>query len=346
LQEDADLRNIRLKSLLDLANQILRTENERVVREVRKLIEAAKDLYVKGEFEKAQDTLNAALSRWNDTQTEENPEIRDWLAYVKSALLIRSERDLSEKSPLYKDISQLYNLAKEDYNNAIARLRSGKTDEATVLFESAQAKLLKITQQFPYNKDSRLLILQIIKQTNPADYANQFNVRIASARSSFASNGDIQSAYNDLKDLEALDPNYAGLKNLIYDFEIRLNLKRPPPDPAKIKRSDELAEQARPIVEKRQIDLFTVARDLLNQAIQLNSDNKKAKELLDSMGIFAGQRTSSAPDIQKFGQAQQLYLTKKYLEALPIINDLVTRNPGNREFVDLQKKIKAALGLL
>ncbi|HPC72276.1 MAG TPA: hypothetical protein PLB48_10755, partial [Treponema sp.] len=64
VQDSQDLRALRDQRLLSLAAEISKTENETVVRDVRRLITDAKKAYFAGDFTRAEDILLQAQNRW------------------------------------------------------------------------------------------------------------------------------------------------------------------------------------------------------------------------------------------------------------------------------------------
>lgn len=285
-QEDREVRR-RKDQLITLKAEVEEAENKLVVSDVRKLVEEGRNYYTKGFYEEAYSTFLKALQRWEETKDEENTEILDWLAYAQSAYEIESGRTIDETDPLYKEMSQLYNLAKEDYNEGIRLKREGKMAEARRMFSQANAKLIPILAQFPHNKDARLLDLYIRKETGE-DFDQTFKEQMDKARNKLRGTKEEKlDGYYDLKDLEAIDPNYRGLKALITEFEYALIIKIPPPTAAERKESKELTAQAKPYIVNRQFEYFPLAKKLLTEALRLDPDNKEAKELFDDMGVLA-----------------------------------------------------------
>ncbi|MBN2535010.1 MAG: hypothetical protein JXB88_19165 [Spirochaetales bacterium] len=285
-QEDSEAR--RKKDQIEkFKNDVEEKENRLMISEVRKLVEEGRDYYTKGFYEQAYSTFLRALQRWEEIKDEENTEILDWLAYAQSAYEIESGRTINETDPLYKEMSQLYNLAKEDYNEGIRLKKAGENDRAQVKFKDASTKLLPILAQFPHNKDARLLDLFIRKETGE-DFEKTFKEQMDKARNKLSSTKeDKLDAYYDLKDLETIDPNYRGLRALITEFEYALGIKLKPPTAAEKKRSKELTAQAKPYVVNRQFEYFPLAKQLLREALRLDPDNREAKDLFDDMGLLA-----------------------------------------------------------
>ncbi|MDR3122794.1 MAG: hypothetical protein LBU16_03330, partial [Treponema sp.] len=64
IQESAALRRTRDTNLIALGAEITRLENEAVVREVRSLVNSARETYFEGDFETAEEYLVRAMNRW------------------------------------------------------------------------------------------------------------------------------------------------------------------------------------------------------------------------------------------------------------------------------------------
>ncbi|MBN2441298.1 MAG: hypothetical protein JXJ04_08125 [Spirochaetales bacterium] len=349
-QEDEEVR-AKDAQLVRLSRSLENEKNEVAIKEYRRLMEQGKNLYSNGLYEEAYDAFIQAQEVWNSTKSEENPENKDWLAYVLTALTIESARTINETDPLYKEVSQLFNLAKDDYNKAIELVKQGKMDEALLLFKNAEEKLIIITKQFPYNNDARLLKLLILKVTDEKAFNRTFSERMSEAKQKInGSNQDKQVAYIDLKDLADIDPNYPGLKKMITDLEYALGIKRRLPTAAEKKQSKEYTAQAKPIILNRDYDRFPQARKLLGDALKLDPDNQEAKNLYDKMGVEAGSEKKiviSANATKLYERAEQLYTKGQYIEAYDIVANLIKdkANKGYEPLIDLEKKLKAVLGI-
>ena len=90
IEDDDNLRAIRDDRLLRLGAEITMLENERIIREVRELVNQAKTTYYTGNFEQSEEMLVRAQNRWRVTNVEPNPEVVYWLTLVRGALSLRS----------------------------------------------------------------------------------------------------------------------------------------------------------------------------------------------------------------------------------------------------------------
>jgi TolA-binding protein len=346
-EEDEEVRRIRDEELVALSRAIVDLENNLVIAEVRSLIEAGRRLYAQGDFAGAEQTLLAAQARWSDTNPTVNPEVSFWLGLVRSAVDATTGREIAETDPLYKEMSQLYNLALRDFQTGQELIAQDKRGEALRVLRRAEDRIAKILVPFPYNARARVLTLRILQISDP----EAFRARITDLynEAQRRRSDSPQEAYAILKDIEQLQPNYPGLQSAIANLEIALGFRIPPPDPAKIAQSRDLYLQARSIWDRNQRDLFASALDVLNEAIQLNPDNRDAAALKDRLLIATGgERVDvlSSDDQRLLREAEAKYLSGDYFEALVIIEQLLRKpsNQNNQEILDLEKRVRAKTG--
>jgi tetratricopeptide (TPR) repeat protein len=347
-QEDAEVRRIRSEDLIALADRISRELLDEVIVEVRRLIEEGRRRYAQGDFTGAEQIFRTAQTEWlRAFPNTENEEVNFWLALVQSAVDATTGRTIAETDPLYQEMSQLYNLALEDFKTGRQLIEQGRIGEAREPLDRAESRLLKILFAFPFNAKARVLTLRILQTTD----AEAFSERITNLyNDAIRRRGESpQEAYASLKDIEQILPNYPGLKAAIADLEVTLGFRVPPPDPAKIARSRELYQEARTVWDRQQRFLFEDALDNLNQAISLDPDNRAAvvlkDQLLRSMG--GGVTIVLSPEDQHLlQQAQQLYVERRYFEALVIVEQLLRKptNQTNAEILELEKRVRAKTG--
>lgn len=345
-EENPDIRKMLDKVLPSLSAEIIKQENLYVVREVRRLINKGREYYGLGEFIKAEETFLRAKARWEDTNVTENKEITNWLNIVRAALSVKSGRVISKKDPLYTEMTQLLNLATEDYLEGAKLLKKGRKIEALAKFKSALDKIQRVKLAFPYNREARVLSLRIQQLSDPENFAASLTKFYNEAIKNMKTNP--KESYADLKDIEEIAPNYPGLKRAIYRLEVMLKIIIPPPDPKKIAESNRLYEQAYKIVASNRVDLFPAALDQLNKAIELNPNNQKAIALKDRIQIAAGgtvQAVLSSAALEQFRIAENKYLAGEYFEALAIVERLLKdkRNRNYPPLLELKKRLKAKI---
>jgi len=310
---------------------------------VRRFIEQGKKLFYEGEFPRAEQSLLRAKARWADTNPEENQEIMLWLSIVQTARNVNSGRVIEEKDPLYTEMSQLHNLATEDFLVGRDLLEQDRVREALPRFTAAEDKLERIKILFPYNREARILSLRIEQLRDQDGFADTltdiYNDAIDKRKS------EPRVAYLDLKDLvEAFNPNYPGLQDALYALEIELRLRIPPPDPAKLAQSSRLTREATVIYEDRIRDLFPVALEKLNQALALDPNNREAIALKDRLQLTTGGEralTISSTAAEQLRRAEEMYLQGNFFEAFGIVERLLqdARNRNYEPLIELKKRI-------
>ena len=346
-QEDAEVRRIRSDELVMLSEQISDLLIDQVVVEVRRLIEEGRRRYAQGDFAGAEQTFRTAQDEWLKAFATENDEVNFWLGLVQSAVDATTGRTIAETDPLYKEMSQLYNLALEDFNTGKQLVEQGRVREAQEVLDRAESRLLKILFPFPFNAKARVLTLRILQIRD----ADAFSERITSLYNEALRRRaeSPQEAYASLKDIEQILPNYPGLQTAISNLEVTLGFRIPPPDPAKIARSRELYLEAQSIWNRQQRFLFEDALDNLNEAISLDPDNRSAVILKDQLlrAMGGGVTIVLSPEDQRLlQQAQQLYVERKWFDALLIVEELLRKpaNQTNTEILELEKRLRARTG--
>jgi hypothetical protein len=346
-QEDEEVRRIRSDELVALSKRISDLLIDRVVVEVRRLIEEGRRSYAQGDFSGAEQTFRSAQDEWLKAFATENEEVNFWLGLVQSAVDATTGREIAETDPLYKEMSQLYNLALEDFNTGKRLVEEGRVGEARQVLDRAENRLLKILFAFPYNAKARVLTLRILQLQDQNAFSRRITELYNEALRTRAESP--QEAYASLKDIQQILPNYPGLQTAIANLEITLGFRVPPPDPAKIARSRELYLQAQSIWDRQQRFLFEDALANLNEAISLDPDNRSAVILKDQLlrAVGGGVTIVLSPEDQRLlQQAQQLYVERKWFDALLIVEELLRKpaNQTNAEILELEKRLRARTG--
>ena len=346
VQEAPELRAIRDQRLLMLAAEISKTENEMVVRDVRRMITDAKKFYFNGDFNKAEDTLMQAQNRWKTTNVDDEPEISYWLTLARSALSIKTGRTIPSTAPLYPEMSQLLSSAQRAFETGKALLEANKRTESLVQFELARKNIQEVRILFPLNQEAGLLELRIDQLVDPTAFTANFRQRLANAQAKLGSQP--QEGYAELQDLYTINPSYPGIKTIIEKAEIQLGLRLPPPDPKAIARANELISAAKRIIDANIRSQFPVALAQLNEALKLNPNNEQAISLKDRIQTdVGGQATdilSNAAE-REYQRAVQELQNGNTIVALSIVQQLL-QDPKNRnstKLIELQTRIQSRL---
>lgn len=287
-EQDAALRAASDRLLSELASSIIKAQNELVIADTRRLLTEGKSQYLEGQFDRAESALLQARSRWNTTNATPEVEVEYWLKLVQTALSVKSGRDIPITAPLYPEMSQLISLAKGYYEEGAALLAKRDRVGALNQFLLARQKIADIKVIFPLNQEARVLELRIDQLTDADAFNRQFARMVEEARAKINTNSDLTTAYSDLKDLEAINPRYAGLRALIEQAEIKLGFRQPPPDPRAIARARELVAAAQRIFDSGDTSRFPLARTQLEEAILLDPNNESASRLKDRIATIIG----------------------------------------------------------
>ena len=344
--EDPAVRQIRDVQIPQLSQQVADSENAVVVRQVRTYINQGRALYAQGNYTQAQDVFLRAQAQWRTTNNQDDPEISSWLKYVDTALSINSGRIVSPTDPLYPEITQLLNLAEDDYNSGKQLLAQGDRNAAQRYFNDAEQKLLYVQIPFPLNEEARVLSLKILQLTDPTSFRATFQQKFDKALAELQTNP--QTAYVSLQDLKVVDQTYPGLSSALNRAEILTGIKRPPPDPAKIAQSQSLYQKAYDIVRTNVTAQYPIAMSYLNQAIELDPNNEQAAALKDRIAIAAGAETTvvlSSSAQTEFRQAEEQFIAKNYYEALRIVTQLLA-DPQNQNYyplIELKRRIQSKI---
>lgn len=346
IQESAALRADRDRRLDALGREITKTENDVVVRDVRRLITAARQAYFDGAFERAEDALVQAQNRWRTTNVADESEVTYWLTLVRSALSIKTGRTIPPTAPLFAEMSQLLNFARQYFDEGRELLAARRKTEALAKFAESKKKIEEVKIVFPLNQEASLLSLRIEQVQDPDVFNASFRKKISDAQAKAKERP--QEAYSELQDLASINPRFPGLQQAIERLEIDLGLRLPPPDRAALARSSQLAEAARRIVDANLRGQFPVALEQLNEALRLNPNNEAAVTLKDRIQTDVGGQAvavlSNASE-KEYQRAVAELQKGNTIVALAIVEQLLTdpRNRNAPRILELQRRIQSRL---
>lgn len=349
-QESETLRQESDEKLMALGEQIIRAENEIVVREVRDLKTRAKNAYYAGNFENAENLLSQAKIRWATTNTECDQEIESLLSLIGNALSLKTGRTISPTAPLYPEMSQLLNIANQYYNEGKSLLAKKQTVEAEISLQTALQKLREVQTVYPLNQEASLLTLRINKLIDEDAFNEYFTRKVENAKNDYKDKAKQQTVYSELLDLYEINPSYPGLKDFIYNVEIALGIRVKPPDTTALKKSTQLTAQAQKVYDadsRNEISLNS-ALQLINQALEANPDNTEAQILKDRISTsLGGTGTAVLPaNAEKlYQQAVQELQKGNTLQAYVIVSQLMENKSYSKasKIIDLMKKVESLL---
>ncbi|QQO11268.1 hypothetical protein [Breznakiella homolactica] len=347
IQDSDTLRADRDRRLLSLGAEITRLESEVIIREVRQLVTSAKNTYFAGNFESAEDMLVQAQNSWRNVYVDDDPEISYWLTIVRGALSLRSGRTIPATAPLYSEMSQLLSEAHLAYDEGVRFLNSGRRSEGLEKLSEARQKTQEVRLVFPVNEEASLLELRIDQVIDPAAFNVSFERRYTDAVEGVRQRQSSES-FADLQNLVAINPQYPGIQSALYNAEITMGIRMPPPDTRAIARSNELTSSAQAIVNTNDQLQFPVALEQLNQALELNPNNNQAMILKDRVQILTGNPGSvvlSNAAEREYQRAVQELQQGNTVVALSIVQQLL-QDPQNRNstrIIELQRRIESIL---
>ncbi len=330
--------------IADLQSRILQEENKEVIRFVRENVNQGKSLYLQGLYAQSEVVLLRAESRWYTTNTEPNNEINYWMNLVRAALSVESGRTIEETEPLYAEMTQFLNLAFTNFQAGKSQIESGNRNGGLNLLDKADQNLNEILIPMPLNQQASVLKLKIQQLRDPDLFKVTFDEKFKSAVSRLSREPD--TAYIDLKDLSAIQPDYPGMKKAIYDAEILLGIRKPPPNLAALAESRDLYNKAFAIVEGNVRSQFPVALTQLDRAIELNPENQDAITLKDRIQLDAGGQATavlSSAANALFKSAEEKYINGEYFEAYAIVQQLLAdkKTAAYPPLQDLKRRIES-----
>ncbi len=349
-QESQTLRDESDALLFDLGNEISRSENEVIVREVRKLKTDAKNAYYQGNFERAENLLTQAQSRWATTNVEPDIEISNLLSLVGTALSMKTGRVISTSAPLYPEMSQILSLAKQYFDQGRKLITEGNRTEGILILNEAKQKLRELQLVYPLNQEASLLTLRIDQVIDPDAFDALFEQKFIAAKADFRTTDKRQTAYADLLDLYAINPRYTGLGDFIYQAEIELGIKVKPPDKKALAESATLTKEAATVVNSASRDEIALNAALvkLNTALEKNPDNEEAMVLKDRIQTIIGGKASvvlSSESEALYQRAIQELQKGNTLQAAALVSQLLQKkeNQNSSKIIDLKKKVDSLL---
>jgi hypothetical protein len=344
--------NPELRASSDLARQklgadIVKAENDKVVRDTRALITSGKNFYFQSAFAKSEDSLLQARARWKTTHGDDpEPEVEYWLRLAQVALSVKTGRDIPSTAPLYPEMSQLLSLARTYYNQGRSYLDQKRKTDALQAFDAAKKAINQVKVVFPLNQEAGVLALRIDQLTDPAVFKQTFAMKYQEAVAGLKTNP--REAYSQLQDLAAIDPRYPGMKDSLAQAEIILGIRLAPADPAKLRRASALIAAAQAIVDSGDTGRYSAALAQVNEAISLDPNNDRAAAIKDKLQTAQGgtaQLVLSSYAEEQYRNAVQEFQNGNYLQANAIIERLL-QDPANKRSTkigDLYKKIQARL---
>ncbi len=345
IQESASLRTFRDGQLLNIDAEINSRENAINLVQVRRLVDKAKNDFNAQNFESADDALSEAKNLHQKTNVEPNAEILYWQGIVRNALSLRSGTTIPSTAPLYSEMSQLLRDAYQAYETGANLFSQNRRTEGTARLNEAQKKLQEVRLVFPLNEEAGILSLRIDQLIDP-NFVQKFQNLVEAAYQSVMSDKSVE-AYTTLKNLSVINPNYPGIKNLLYQAGVQIGEIIPPPSAAAVARSDQLTASARIIVDGNVQSQYPAALEMLNEAIRLNPANNAAAQLIDRLNTRMGGTNSimTSAAKAKYDIAVREFQNRNILVAQRLVEELLAdpRNRNSSDIIELKQRIEASL---
>ncbi len=347
-QNDEILRAETDRKLQSLGENIAKAENEIVVREVRDLKTRAKDAYFNGRFDDAEKYLNQAKIRWAVTNVDDDEEISNLLNFVNTAISMKTGREILPSAPQYPEMSQLLNMAYQYFDEGSRKIGEGNRSAGEADLALALESIQKLQYVYPLNQEASILTLRINRLLDPKKFSEEFSQKIEMAKMMCKSKDTRQEGYANLLDYYELEPDYKGLKDLIYQVEIDIGIRQKPVSNTGANRAKKLIADAQKIYSTAGNDTAKLQSALskIDEALTLVSDNQEAMALKDKITTRIGGNTStvlSTEDERLYQLAIQRLQNNNVVGANAIVEQLLKKpqNSNSQKIKDLKNKIEA-----
>ncbi len=303
-------------------------------------------------FEDASRMLDRAEDYHRQLDSADNPEIVRLKEFVDRAINTSSAWYIAKTDPLYAEMSQLINLAREDYLTAEQRVNKGQTFGVEGLLSNSEEKLSAVQNTFPQNLEVGILLLKIelMRTDNSNARTTILSEKFQQARTAFNAE-EYQKSLSLAKALQAINPSYPGLNDLIFEAEIATGQRVREPDPADIRAAENLYAEANSIWQNRIQDQYASALQTLQQAIArytpFNPPSKylTLKQQLEIRVDTSAATILSAADQLQYQSALESYQQGNFVQAKLIVDQLIQKgdNDRNPKLLDLQQRINSRL---
>ena len=347
-QDDYELRLECDSKLYELGIKIAKLENEIVVKEVRELKNKAKDAYFNGRFEDAQKYLNQAKSRWSVTNEIPDEEIVMLSNFVNSAISMKTGRDIPVSAPQYPEMSQLLNLAYAYFEEGSELIKKGKRNEGITKLDIAVENIQKLQLVYPLNQEAAILTLRINQLKDSKKFEREFSQKINAAKLMCENLKTRKEGYANLLDYYEIQPDYKGLKELIYKVEIDIGIRQKKADNSGVKKANQLLSEAKKIYSSAKDDEEKLKQALakVDESLSLVMDNEEAVKLKDEITTKIGGTVItvlSTEDERLYQLAVQRLQSNNVIEANLILEKILQKkgNASLQKIKDLKNKIDA-----
>lgn len=358
-QENAAVRS-RLADLASVIERMTTRAREQSLAGVLALIEKGIREFTGTDFRSSVETLETAKAMWEAAAGGTNTTIEVYLDRAKAALLVTGKQEITRTDPIYEDIRGFMTQAELSYTRAESLQRTGsRSEEYENAIASARSSVQAVTAVVPEYRDARLLALRIDRlELGPTEFAKILRTRVeaalANARDVRSSEVTLRDAYYSLKDYATLEgvatiltaAKRKEIETAIYNLEVRLGLRSPPPDPKKVAESADYYRRANAEYRKNVNDAiqWEAALWLLQKSLDAYPLNSDAQKLRNQIVVKRGTSVDvlSDAELARYRAAQKDYLDGIVSRALAIVDELLQAKPGNPLLKDLRQQIQSA----
>ena len=269
--------------------------------------------------------------------------------FVNTAISRQTGREILPSEPQYPEMSQLINIANQYFDSGAKKYKDGNKADGDKDLEKALESIQKVQYVYPLNQEASILTLKINQIKDPAKFNEEFAQKIQNARAMCKNTNTVQEGYSNLLDYYKLNPDYKGLKDLIYQVEIDIGIRQKPVDNSAQTRSKNLYNDAQKAYNNAGNNIVKLQASLekVNRALALNPNNTQAQNLKDKIITKMG-GTSVQPTMEDeslYNQAIQYLQNNNVIAANQILQQLMNKpqNQYVQKFKDLKAKIDARM---
>ena len=245
-------------------------------------------------------------------------------------------------------MSQLLNVSYQYFDEGSRKIGEGDKTGGYVDLDLALENIQKLQYVYPLNQEASLLTLRISRLKDPKKFREEFSQKIEAAKVMCKNAETRQQGYANLLDYYQLDPDYKGLKDLIYQTEIDIGIRQKPVDNSGANKAKRLITEAQNIYKAAGNDekKLEAALAKIDQALALVSDNRTAIALKDEITTKIGGNTAtvlSTEDERLYQLAIQRLQNNNVVGANAIVEQLLKKksNGNSQKIKDLKVKIDA-----
>ena len=239
-------------------------------------------------------------------------------------------------------------MAYQYFDEGSRKIGEGNRAAGEADLSQALDSIQKLQYVYPLNQEASILTLRINRLLDPKKFSEEFSQKIETARMMCKSSETRQEGYANLLDYYELEPNYKGLKDLIYQVEIDIGIRQKPVSNTGANRAKKLIADAQKIFNSAGNDTAKLQNALskVDEALALVSDNKEAMALKDKITTKIGGNTStvlSTEDERLYQLAIQRLQNNNVVGANAIVEQLLKKpqNVNSQKIKDLKNKIEA-----